>query len=81
MKGKRIIIAEKSELLEFAEKYIQNHAYINSRCMAREYENIGNRGQPSQSLIYRFAQVLKKLIEKGAIKKYNNRQYKRVGGV
>lgn len=80
MKGKRII-AEKSELLKFAEKYIQSHAYINSRNMAREYESVGNRGQPSQSLTYRFAQVLRKLIEKGLIEKYNNRQYKKIGGV
>ena len=79
MKGKRIIIAEKSELMEFAEKYIQSHTYINSRNMAREYENIGNREYPSKSLIYRFAQIIRKLIEKGLIEKYNNKQYKKIG--
>ena len=79
MKGGKIIAGEKSELMEFAEEYIQSHAYINSRSMAREYEGINNRGQPSLSLTYRFAQVLRKLIEKGLIEKYNNRQYKKIG--
>lgn len=79
MKGKRIIITEeKSELLEFADKYIQSHTYVNSRSMAREYENISNRGQPSNSSIYGFAQILGKLRKKGVIEKYNNRQYKRI---
>ena len=81
MKGKRIITEEKSELLEFAEEYIQSHHYVNSRDLANIYENrtvIGkfSRDKPPTGLVCRFGQVLRILTDGGLVYRYNNRQYR-----
>lgn len=82
MKGKRIIITEeKSELLKFAEEYIQKHYYMSSKDLAIAYDNIILTEQPSRGSIYGFAHILGDLREQGKIEKYNRRQYRRVGGV
>ena len=67
---------DKERLMDFAEKFIEQSTFVSSRRLATAFEGTVMREQPTKSLVYQFAQVLRKLIEKGLIEKYNNRQYR-----
>lgn len=67
--------------VEFANDFLKDHTFINSRSLAIAYNNSHRTERPSPKQVHEFAQILGKFREKGVIEKYNNRQFKKVGGV
>lgn len=81
-KDLKIALGERNRRLEFAENYLENHIYLSTKKLTTLYEGLGQRdGKPSRSNVWHFGAILKGFREKGLIEKYNNRQFKKVGGV
>ena len=77
----KTITEKRSELLEFAEEYLENHTFINSKSLAIAFNNSSRAEQPPRGQVNRFGQILRTFSDNGLIEKYNNRQYIKIGGV
>lgn len=75
----KLMITTKRE--DFTMDYIKNHTFINSRDLASGYDNtsIGRGHRPPRGLVCQFGATLRLLADKGIVKRYNTRQYIKVG--
>jgi hypothetical protein len=78
--NERISMATIIDREVFTMDYIQNCTFFNSRDLANVYDNgaIKRGYRPPRGLVCQFGQTLRFLVDKGIVKKYNNRQYVKV---
>lgn len=69
------MIENRETIKEFAEAYVKEHTYFNSRAIAKEFSNLRHNTNPDKKLTWSIGQVLRVLRVNGEIEKYNARQW------